>query len=228
MPKQPVKSAARFTKTGGNIFLIFSVFIFGAVAVGAIGVFAYGEYQKGIEKTKAAELEAAEKSVNASAVEDFIRARDRFKAAGAVLDTHVAISNFFDLLESMTLVSVRYSSFTFGTLEDGTAEITLSGTARSFNALAAQSAAFSREKEIRRAIFSGIQVAENGTVSFDIEAQLDADLLRFSVSSPRDGVPSGVPGAGAPLPATTSPASSATSSARSAAPQEGSVTPPQP
>lgn len=228
VPKQPVKSAARFTRSGGNIFLSFSLIALGLSIVGAVGVFGYGEYLKGVEKSKAAELDAAEASVTTEAVEDFIRSRDRFEAAAGMLDNHVALSNFFDLLEAVTLVNVRYSAFSFGTLEDGTAEIRLSGSARSFNALAAQSASFSKDKDIRRAIFSGIEVAENGTVSFDIDAQLDADLLAFAVDAPEPSSvqettlpePS-VPDVVQPTPATT------TAPEQSSAPSSAPITPPQ-
>jgi hypothetical protein len=217
VPKQPVKSAARFTKSGGNTFLMFSLFALGLTIVGAIGVFAYGAYLKGVEQSKAEQLREAELTITSGAVEDFVRARSRFEAAGAMLDNHVAVSNFFNLLEEITLVNVRYSSFTFGTLEDGTAEIGLSGTARSFNALAAQSSAFSNVETIRRAIFSGIQVEESGAVSFNLEAQLDADLLAFTVeespAAPVETAPEPAAPATSTPAAPTAPSASATSSA---------------
>jgi len=181
VPKQPVKSAARFTKSGGNTFLMFSLFALGLSVVSAAGVLGYGEYLKGVDKTKSAALAAAQTSVSSEEVEEFVRSRDRFEAATGILDGHIELSNFFDLLESLTLVNVRYGSFIFGTLEDGTAEIKLSGQARSFNALAAQSAVFSSNPNIKRAIFSGIDVDDDGAVSFDLDAQLEADLLVFAV-----------------------------------------------
>lgn len=250
VPKQPVKSAARFTRSGGNTFLMFSLVMFGAAAMGAVGVFAYGEYLKTVEKSKAVTLSAAEESIGSTEVEDFVRSRDRFEAATGILDNHIQVSNFFDLLESITLVNVRYSNFTFGTLEDGTAEIQLSGEARSFNALAAQSAAFSSQKDIRRAIFSGIQVDDSGAVGFTIDAQVDAELLKYAVEGSAQvpsEIPQNVPSAPAPAPtpavATSTPASPATpatpaapsvpttppasSPSPAAPPTSGPVTPPQ-
>lgn len=229
MPKQPVKSAARFTKSGGNTFLMFSLFALGLSVAGALGVFGYGEYLKSVDAKKSEALSQARLAVSADAVEGFVRSRDRFEAAGGILDSHVAISNFFDLLESITLVNVRYSGFSFTTLEDGTAEIALSGTARSFNALAAQSGVFSKEKDIRRAIFSGIDVDEKGTVSFVVNAVVDADLLKFAVdesSSGTDAAPTPVVPAATPAtttPAAQQPSAPAATSTKPAAP----VTPTQ-
>lgn len=212
MPKQPVKRTARFTKTGTNTFLVLSLFVLVVMVVGAGAVFGYGEYLKGVERAKSALLAAAEENINADSVESFVRARDRFAAAGGILDSHLELSNFFDLLESITLTNVRYNSFSFTMLPDGTGEITVSGTARSFNALAAQSAAFSSEKQIKRAIFSGIQVTESGTVSFSMTATLDSRLLEFTVEG-------GTPPPAAPTTAsTTAPRTASSTSAATTTP----------
>ncbi len=203
---------------------MFSLVALGFSVVASLGVFGFGEYLKSVEKSKSAQLAEAEASISGEAVEDFIRSRDRFIAADGILDAHVAISNFFTLLEDITLVNVRYSGFNFGTLEDGTAEITLSGTARSFNALAAQSAIFSKEQDIRRAIFSGIDVDEDGTVSFEITAELDRDLLAFRVADAQVAPPPPVETIEEPVSSTVP--STATSTPSQGAPS-GSVTPPQ-
>jgi len=132
-----VKSAARFSKTGGNTFLMFSLFMLGVALAGAVGVFAYGQYLGSVDRAKSAELASVEADINTEQVEGFIRARDRFNVAGSILDQHVALSNFFEVLESLTLVNVRFDSFSFTLLPDGSADINLTGNARSFNALAA-------------------------------------------------------------------------------------------
>lgn len=183
VPKQPVHATARFTKSGGNTFLALSLFMLGVSLVSAGGVFAYEQYLAGVERAKSLELSTAEASVNAEAVEAFVRTRDRFSVAADILNSHVAVSRFFDLLESLTLTNVRYDTFSYTLLPDGSGEIELNGVARSFNALAAQSAAFSAEKNLKRTIFSGIQVGEDGEVNFTVSAEADPKLLEFSLSS---------------------------------------------
>jgi hypothetical protein len=64
----------------------------------------------------------------------------------------------------------------------------MTGTARSFNTLAAQSSAFATDKRIKRAIFSGI-TAKAGAVSFNLEAQLDPGLVVLA-TAPAAIVPS--------------------------------------
>ncbi len=158
-----------------------AMFLLAVALVGAAGVYAYGAYLKTVKESKAARLSDAERGIASDAVEEFVRSRDRFLLSEALLESHVATSGFFDLLERITLASVRYSNLSLTRLADGSAEIELSGAARSFNALAAQSAAFSSEKLVKRAVFSDIALAENGNVSFSLSAEADPRLFTFTV-----------------------------------------------
>jgi hypothetical protein len=171
---------ARFRRSGSNAVMALAVFLLIVSIVAAIGVFAYSEYLKSIAQQKNDALTAAQNSVNAAAVEDFVRFRDRFGVAESILDKHVEASNFFALLESLTLANVRFNSLKFDIKDDGTPTISMSGTAKSFNALAAQSSAFTGEKRIKRAIFANIKVADTGIVTFSLTADLDPKLLIFT------------------------------------------------
>ena len=53
----------------------------------------------------------------------------------------------------------------------------MQGVARSFNALAAESAAFADDKRIKRAIFSAITADKGGLVRFSLRAELDPKIL---------------------------------------------------
>lgn len=181
VPKQPVRAGGHFEKSGGNTFLVVSLVILGIALLASAGVFGYQQVLKGMRESKGKQVEAALQEVNSQAVESFIRLRTRFSLANAMLDSRVAASGFFDVLETTTLQTVRFDSLSFTLVEDGSAEITMTGTARTFNALAAQSAEFAKEKRIKRAIFSDISVEEaSDTVSFSLSADLDKDLLTLT------------------------------------------------
>ncbi len=177
VPKQPVRAGAKFTKSGGNTLLFLSLVILGIAILASGGVFGYQRYLMSVRDAKAEEVRQAEAAIDSSSVEEFIRTRDRFTAAQGLLDNHVAVSNFFALLESITLQTVRFNSLSFTLTEDRSAEISMSGTARTFNALAAQSSVFAEEKRVKRAIFSDIKVNVDKTVSFALDADLDPKLL---------------------------------------------------
>lgn len=202
VPKQPVGGGQRFSQSGGNTFLVLSLIILGIALVASLGVFGYERYLMSIRDAKSQEVARAQESIDAAKVEEFIHMRDRFSAAKGLLDQHIALSNFFNLLESITLQNVRFNSLSLTIANDRSAEIQMTGNARTFNALAAQSSAFAAEKRIKRAIFSDIQVNENKTVSFALTADVDPKLLLLTAQS--------APPAPVAAPTDTAPATSST------------------
>lgn len=179
VPKQPVLRTVpnRPKSSGANLFMVISFFLLGAAVLGSVAVFGYQQYLKGVIASKEADLKAAEERINFSTVEEFIRVRNRFTASQELLDQHVALSQFLTVLESTTLASVRYSSMAFTLEDDGTPTVEMSGVARSFNALAAQSNALGTDTRIKSAIFSGIKVNPNNSVSFTLTADLSPTLV---------------------------------------------------
>lgn len=176
VPKQPV-TASRRLRSGANLFLVVGFICLTLSLVGAGAAFGYEKYLEGVRDSKAAALATAEKSINVDMVEEFIRLRNRLIATETLLNQHVATSQFLDVLETRTLQTVRFSSLTFHVNEDRSAEIEMSGTARSFNALAAQSSSFAAEKRIRRAVFSNITVDKDGGVAFRLTADIEPRLV---------------------------------------------------
>jgi hypothetical protein len=181
VPKQPVTTSRKRT-SGANPFLALAYIIVTVALVGAAGVFGYQYYLEGLAKKKANDVVTAQRQIDQATVTQFIRLRDRFTAAQGILTSHVALSQYFDTLETLTLPGVTFTKLKVTVAEDRSATIDMSGTARTFNTLAAQSAAFATDKRIKRAIFSAITVKDNA-VSFDLAAELDPTLVTFAPGS---------------------------------------------
>lgn len=178
VPKQPVKAAMpRRGSSGIDTFLFISLIVLVATVAASGALFAYQLYLDGVLESKALRLIEAQGRVDENAIQEFIRARNRFATAGALLDGHVAASQFFDALEERTLQNVRFSSLSFQIADDRSATLSMQGTARTFNALAAQSSELAKEARLRRVIFSDISPQDNGTVSFSLSAEVDAALV---------------------------------------------------
>lgn len=186
VPKQPVTTRKR--ASGNNPFLALSYLILGVAIVACFAVFGYRYYLQNVAKKKAEAVVAAQSQIDQATVTEFIRLRDRFTAANGILDKQVELSQFFRVLENLTLQTVRYDSLKVTVANDRVATVELTGTAQSFNALAAQSAAFSTEKRIKRAIFSGITVKDN-RVSFKLTADLDPALLALTPKAAAPAAP---------------------------------------
>lgn len=158
------------------MFLVIAFVVVGITILMAVGVFIYGRFLQGEADKKAAELQYAQQSVNEDTVEGFLRLKNRLMSATSILDKHIVLSEFFTVLENLTLKGVRFTALGITVTPDRGAEVKMSGVARDFNALAAQSAAFANDKRIKQAIFSGINVDESGVI-FSLAAKLDSKLI---------------------------------------------------
>jgi Tfp pilus assembly protein PilN len=178
VPKQPVSSGSNRPQSSGvNFILIGSLIVGGGAIAIALGVFLYSLYLGGIVKSEGSQLLAAQENLSQNRVSEFIKLRNRLTATKTLLSQHVSLSQFFTLLEGVTLTNVSFTSLDIKVAGDRSAVITLSGVAKNFNALAAESSAFAGSKVIKSAIFSGITVNSNNTVAFTINATLDPSIV---------------------------------------------------
>lgn len=163
--------------SGTNVFLVVCLMVAGIVVALAVGTFLYGRYLDSALASKQAELAQAQSQVDQNSVEDFVRLRDRLTTAKTLLSDHIVLSQFFDRLEALTLQNVSFKDMTLTVAGDNTAQLQMDGSAKSFNALAAQSNAFASEKSIKRAIFSDITVTSGNQVSFKMTGDVDSSLI---------------------------------------------------
>jgi len=177
VPKHPVYTTARRAQGMFGALSLIAFFLAGVALVASLGVFAYERYLTGARDTKAAELADAEQKISHDTVEEFIRLRNRLVSAETLMDEHVILSAFFSLLETLTIQRVRFESLALTVGDDRVAELKLTGVARNFNALAAESAALSAERTVKRAVFSNIKVGNDGFVGFSLSAILDSDVV---------------------------------------------------
>lgn len=183
VPKQALPTQTRRPRAQNGVFYYVSLFVMVVALVGAAATFGLKTYLDTVKTAREMRLETVEQGVDSSAVEELVRLRNRIKVATLILNRHVVASQFLDTLEEITLQNVRFQSLQLSIADDRTATIDMRGTARSFNALAAQSAAFADQKEIRRAIFSGIAADKNGLVKFAVQAELLPKLITEAPSA---------------------------------------------
>ena len=174
-------SAARRSRADlGGVFGFLSYAALAVALVLAIGVFSYGKILSVSRASKDAALAEAEAAINPETVEDFVRLRDRLSSGEKLLENHAAFSGFFTSFGDLLPATVRFTSLHLSTDSKGAIKFEGSGVARSFNALAAASAAFARDGRIKDAIFSNIVVTRDNTVSFVLVATLDPKIVAFT------------------------------------------------
>lgn len=179
VPKQAIQASGvhALRRHGANPINIVAPGILLISVLAAGGVYGYERYLTDKKEVAAAELLAQEQHIDQDGVREFIRLRDRLSTGNKLLSEHITLSAFFSKLEKITLQNVRFDSLTLAVAADRSAEIKMSGRARGFNALAAQSTKFSSDPSIRRAIFSGVNQNADGTVDFSVSAEIVSNLV---------------------------------------------------
>jgi hypothetical protein len=85
--------------------------------------------------------------------------------------------------------------------DDRTAAVIMTGVAKTFNSLAAQSSTLAQESKIKRAIFSGFQIQKDNSVKFSLSFDIDKSLV--ALTGPVPVTTAGSAPAGGFAPATT-------------------------
>lgn len=180
IPKRPIEEARTRTtgpEFGGLFTLVSSILLVGSIVLAA-GAFFYERYLIGAIATQGQNLARAEAAFEPQLLSDLSRLNSRLGESKRLLGGHVALTPFFELLERTTLESVSFQSLDF-TSNSGKFTIAMRGQARSFGALALQSDVFSKTKQIKNALFSGLNLDQTGNVVFELTADVDPSLVLY-------------------------------------------------
>jgi hypothetical protein len=190
VPKQPVSTdRRRFSSGGNNLFLIIAGVALGLTVAVAVATFLYDQLLKNEESAKAAQIVAAQKSVNEDTVNQLVRLQSRLNDSETLINQHIVLTQFFNLLGSITSQTVHFDGVKIQVADDRSAHITMTGEATDFNALASESNTFASEQYIKSAIFSNINVNKDNNVSFTLDADLDPALVVESAPISQVAVP---------------------------------------
>lgn len=167
--------------TGAFSFLAYAVFVI--IIVLAVGVFFYGRILASSQASKDAALANAEASIDPTTVEGFLRLSNRLSSSATLLNGHIALSGFFNLIETLLPTPVRFNSLHINVADPTKITLDATGIAKNFNALAFTSTAFAADGRIKDAIFSNLTINKDNSVSFALSATLDPTLVTFSAPS---------------------------------------------
>src|SRR5581483_1107110 len=156
-PAGPVGIVMKPKKTV-NFFFLIGIIIFVGSLVLAVGVYVYNLYlnnQIGSLQTQIASIEQKYLASDNS-FKNYTRLDQRIKNATTILNAHLSSSAIFNLLEQDTVKYVQFLTFKFGTTGTGTPIVSLTGQARSFNAVSVQSDTLRANGSVRNPIFSNV------------------------------------------------------------------------
>ncbi len=184
IPKKPLVPGGGLPRYASiNFFLLGASLIFVLAIAGSIGVYVWQH----VIETKIAQdeqsLARTKQEFDPALIDTLSKLDSRLQAAKDILNNHIAISSFFDLLQTITLKSVRFTSFNYTLVGKDKINITLSGEGQSFSSIALQSDVFGQNKLLKDPIVSNLSLQQNGSVGFDFTASLDPKVALYKNSS---------------------------------------------
>ena len=178
VPRPAASSVTRRSNfTGAFAFLGYGVLTI--VIALAIGAFIYSQILATEQANTDRELQERIAAIDPHTVTKFVRLRDRLSYGLTLLNSHIALSGFWNTLIAISPSTVRYKSLHIARDDAGIIKLEASGVAKSFNALAATSDAFAGDGRVKDAIFSAIRV-EGNVVNFSLSASIDPELVAFA------------------------------------------------
>jgi hypothetical protein len=181
IPKSPVISQqkqASVSMPAIDIFSTVSTVVFFLTLILLGGAFGYEFYLKNQIELVKAEVVKANESYQLQDAKNIIAANSRLMSIKRLVDRHIAMSEMFSLLQTLTLKKVAFSNFSYKSI-GGENEITMDTEAQTYNALAQQLAAFSENSYIKKPRFTDFALSENGNIKTKFTAVIDPSLVSY-------------------------------------------------
>lgn len=153
--------------------------LFVASAALAVAVFLYSQFLLTESASKLDQLDSAKAAFEPALINKLARLDDRMNAATGILNSHIAPSQLFRVLEQVTLQTISFQSFSFDAPDAQHVSIKMQGVAGSVNAIALQADLLNKSGVITNPIFSNIARGPEG-VRFDLTALVNGNSLRFA------------------------------------------------
>jgi hypothetical protein len=189
IPKKTFDAGAPARPSGSSLsnILSFVAFVLLLVSIlGAGGIFLYGRFLISSIESKKQSLERAKNAFEPELIRELSRLDAKLRVSQELLDKHIAPSGIFDLLEDITLETVRFSDMAYSFEKDGI-KLSLQGEALSFASVALQSDEFGKNRSIREPVFSGLTLDDSGNVEFAVTAFVDPSVLSYRERAAKGG-----------------------------------------
>jgi hypothetical protein len=193
IPKKPIASPigavptpAR-AKASGSLYMTLATLLFIISLLGAGGVYAYQQYLTNALQSYKDDLATREKQFNTSLIQELKAEEVKLTLAHNLLNTHLALSQIFDIVGRFTIEKVRFMSLDLAmpTGQDDGIKLSLQGYGTSLTAVAFQSKVFNQLSQyglgqvVKNPILSNPTIGNNGSVAFGFTATIDPSTLSY-------------------------------------------------
>lgn len=166
-------------KVSGGLFYVLGVIIFVITLALSVGVFVYKKILVSKIGNMETELSTAKAALQPELIAELSRSNARFESAKSLIASHTLLSSFFNLLESLTLKSVRFTNFSYDISEARKVSVSMRGSATSFSTVALQAKVFSEDSNFINPQFSNLDLDKDGNVTFTFKSDIDQKLVSY-------------------------------------------------
>ncbi len=142
----------------------------------SFGLFFYRGFLEAQIDTLSASLQKVESEFEPSLILELQQTVKSIDSVKGLMGGHVAISRLLDFLKENTVSEVSFSNFSY---DKESAQ--MSGIAKSYVALAQQSAVFEKSRLIKNVSFSNFSLTSEGFVNFSVKFAPERELISYQV-----------------------------------------------
>jgi hypothetical protein len=199
IPKKPLAEVRTPAPKPVNIFSFIAMILFFASLISAGGVYFYKVLLTKRIADMGVQLARAKDAFEPSLISDLETLDKRINSSKEILSNHILVSPIFKALEEMTLRSIRFSKFSYTyNAGDKAVGVKISGQAKDYNAIAAQSDILGENKYIKNPVFSNLNLDTKGNVSFDLFFTVDPSFVKYEDALSRGQEDGSAPGTETP------------------------------
>lgn len=182
IPKKPIIES-RSSGSGVSLFTLISTILFIAAIALSVGVWLWQNALIAQVKKGQVALETARNLYEEETINNLVRLDDRIKVTRGVLNNHIAVTPILTTLEESVLKNVRLKNLKFSYGGNNKIDLSITGAALNYDVLYKQADSFKSDNlsnVILQPVFSNFTPNTDGTISFDLTAQINPSLISYN------------------------------------------------
>lgn len=172
-----------------GLFFGVAVFIFIVSIISSAGLFIYKKIVLSEVGNLGSQLASAEASLDRKSINQILLFESKLKSIKEITNNHVAISEYFKMLERNTVKELQFTSLRYNAPPGSNISINMNGKAKSYATVALEENVFKKDPNTLSINFNNLKLnKKDGTVSFTMSGEFKNDLIKFKPPSEAEAI----------------------------------------
>ena len=181
IPKKSIIKERAISVRSVSPITIISIFILFAMLVTTGTLYFYKGVLTSSKTQKVKDLDLAKNRFEPEKIAELQALDKRLRASSEILGQHIAVTPIFQVLQKITMKTVRFTSFAYSFQEEPNAkvEVKMSGVAVGYRSIALQADLFTQNKNFIDPVFANLKLDDKGNVLFDLDFLVDPHFVDY-------------------------------------------------